>query len=379
MKILQLAPYFHPYKGGQEKYIYNLSKHLVKIGHEVHVVTADFPKSQECEVLDGIIIERHNCLIRPLRNPITPDFLKMENQLKKYDIVHTHNEHSFAAMVAAYFRTRINVPLVLTCHGRLEFGTVLNDELVKIYDFYIGRKIFEIADVICANSIMDRDYLSSFDPNLYKKIKLLSNAIDPDVLRNLEGICLQSEALFQHDSKIILFVGRLIKRKGIEWLIKAMDIIVNREKRNDALAILIGTGEDKSHFENLVMKYNLESHIALLGELSDQELIYFYKKSHIFVLPSLSEVCPTVILEAMYFGLPVVATKIPGIEDHFSSSALLIPPKDEIALAKALIHLLDNDILSEKMGFQGMKLVNERYTWDKISMLYDDIYKNLAK
>ena len=89
MRILQLVPYFPPYIGGQERYVYNLSKYLVRMDHEVHIITSNFPKSEEQEIMDGITIERHKCLARPFRNPITPTFLTLGKKIKKFDVVHT--------------------------------------------------------------------------------------------------------------------------------------------------------------------------------------------------------------------------------------------------------------------------------------------------
>jgi glycosyltransferase involved in cell wall biosynthesis len=70
MKILQVSPYFPPHIGGQERYIFNLSKYLVKWGHEVHVITSNFPKTKEYEEIEGITVERQKVIMRPLRNPL---------------------------------------------------------------------------------------------------------------------------------------------------------------------------------------------------------------------------------------------------------------------------------------------------------------------
>ncbi|MFX0138041.1 MAG: glycosyltransferase family 4 protein [Candidatus Hodarchaeota archaeon] len=380
MKILQLVPYFFPYQGGQERYIYNLSKYLVKRGHLVHIVTSNFPKSKEFEIKDGISIERYKCLIRPLRNPITPNFLTFSKKIKEYDIVHTHNEHSFAAMVTAYFRRKNDIPLVLTCHGQLKFGSYFGDLFERAYSKSVGLKIFDTVDVICVNSIMDKDYLLSLDQNLLNKIKVLSNAIDPEFFEILSSETIRDERvdIIKIKSKIILYVGRLIKRKGIEWLIKAINIIVNKHKINDIILILVGEGEDKNYFRKLIKRYRLNNYILFLNSIGNEELVHCYRNSSIFVLPSLSEVCPTVVLEAMYFGLPIVATEIPGIKDHFKNYALLVPPKNEIEIANAILKLFNDKELAERLSKIGEELIKQKYTWNNVAKKYEDVYQRMV-
>lgn len=385
MKILQIVPYFLPYHGGQERYIYNLSKYLVKLGHEVHIATSNYPDNGKDEIIDGITIKRYKCLARPLRNPITPGMLNLRKEIKKFDIVHTHNEHSFAAMVAAYLRKRTDVPLILTCHGQLIFGSKMADCFERAYNRIIGRVIFNIIDVLMVNSNMDKDYILSINPNISGKVRVLHNAIDPEYFENITNNASYSNSenkincITPSDSKTILFVGRLIKRKGVEWLIKAMNIIVNKLKRDDILCILVGEGEDYSYFEVLVKQFDLRDRVLFTDSISNEDLICMYRNADIFVLPSLSEVCPTVVLEAMYFGLPVVATDIPGVKDHFKDVALLAPPKNEDRLAEAIFKLLDDEKLREKLSEAGKELVKRKYTWDVVAREYEKVYIELLR
>jgi len=354
------------------------------MGHEVHVATSNYPDNGKDEIIDGITIKRYNCLARPLRNPLTPSMLLLGNEIKKFDIVHTHNEHSFAAMVAAYLRKRTDVPLILTCHGQLIFGSKTADYFERVYSRTVGREIFNIVDVIVVNSIMDKDYLMSINPNISEKIKVLHNAVDPEFFETTTTSVLYHDGedkikgAISH-SKTILFVGRLIKRKGIEWLIKAMNIIINELERNDVLCILVGEGEDYSYFRVLVDELNLGDYVLFTDSISNEDLIWMYRNADIFVLPSLSEVCPTVVLEAMYFGLPTVATDIPGVKDHFKGVALLVPPKNEDKLAEEIVKLLDAGELRGRLSKAGEKLVKSKYIWNVVVSEYEKIYGGIIE
>lgn len=371
MKILQLVPYYIPYRGGQELYIHNLSKYLVKTGIEVDVHTSNFPSNCNHEKIDGINIYRHKCIARPLRNPITPELLKLGKKIEQYDLIHTHNEHSFAALAATYYKSKYKIPLVITCHGQLTFGDYFKDIIEKYYTIFLGKKIFDLCDSIVVNSKDDKDYILSLNSSYDEKIQVLHNAIDPT---SFESVSPNSE-YSNPDSKIkILFVGRMIKRKGVEWLIKAIKLAIEEYQKKEIFCIFVGEGEDCNYFNYMVKTKNLDNFIHFAGNVSNDELITFYKTSDIFVLPSLSEVCPTVVLEAMYTGLPVITTDIPGIRDHFSEYAILVPPRDPESLAKGIIDLINNRELRDKLSNKGKKYIENKYTWDKVVKEYENIY-----
>ncbi len=377
MKILQLVPYFLPYNGGQERYVYNLSKHLIEMGHEVHVITSNYPKCRRYEIIDGITVKRYTCLFRPLRNPITPGLLTIEKKIKDYDVVHTHNEHSFAAMVAAYFRKKINIPLILTCHGQLRFGKDLADWFERFYSRTIGKKILRRADSIVALSPSDAKYISSFGVSR-DKIHILPNAIDIKTLSVKNNNNRDFVERYNLTKPIILFVGPVIRRKGIQYLLKAI-FTLWKEKHKEATFLIVGDGDYLEKAKSFVTKHKLEKFVRFTGRISQEELIQSYKVADIFVLPSLSEGLPTTILEAMYLGLPVIATDIPGVKDHFKDAAILIPPRDEKSLAEAIIKLINNPDLRKKLSRIGRELVVRKYTWKKVAKGYEKLYENLIK
>lgn len=381
MRILQFVPYFLPYPGGQERYVYNLSKYLVKMGHDVHVITSNFPKSKKFEKIDGISVERYNLIARPLRNPIVPRFLQVPKRFGEFDIVHIHNEHAFSSMIAAYAKRKRDFPLILTNHGQLKFGNYLADTVEAAYMKTLGKRVLELVDAIVVNSKSDKEFLSNVTPRISSKIYILHNAIDPEVLMKLSEEAeidknIEKKWVTAMGDVNILFVGRLIRRKGVEWLIRAMKIIRNSTNKK-IKCILVGEGEDKRYFETLVREYNLSNSVIFTGRVSDNELVWLYKNSDIFVLPSISEGLPTTILEAMYFKLPVVATDIPGNMDHFKNVAILVPTKDERALAKSILMLLEDENLINQLSKAGRELVEEKYTWDKVAKGYEEVYKDI--
>ena len=100
--------------------------------------------------------------------------------------------------------------------------------------------------------------------------------------------------------------------------------------------LIIGTGPELKSMQALVKKFNLEKYIFIKGKVTNLELMQYYKAASLFVLPSISEGMPTVILEAFYFNLPVIASDIPNIRNSVKDMAILVPPKNENKLAAAI-------------------------------------------
>jgi glycosyltransferase involved in cell wall biosynthesis len=281
-------------------------------------------------------------------------------------------------MVAAYLRKRTDVPLILTCHGQLISGSKTADYFERVYSRIIGRRIFKAADRIISLSSSDLNYISSFGVDS-KKISILPNAIDPEELFKMDSVSFEANnpknSFLQglNGKRIIMFVGPVIQRKGVKYLIKSIPKVLENTG-DDSVFVLVGGGEFLNQARQLTTEMQINDHVIFTGRLTEEELVETYRCADLFVLPSLSEGLPTSILEAMYFGVPVVATDIPGVKDHFNGVALLIPPKNEDRLAEAMVKLLDDGELRGRLSKAGEVLVKGRYTWDVVARGYEKIY-----
>lgn len=376
MKILQVCPYFYPYLAGQERYVLQLSKKLFKHGDHVEVFTTNHSNLPRFEVIENISVHRFNMISAPLNNPISIDFLNAFNKMKSFDVIHIHNEHSFVSFMTCVYNIVLKKPIVLTCHGQLKFGSSFKDLFEKLYSKTIGRFIFNSTTKIIALSKDDKNYIASFGID-DDKILILPNAIDVDYLEK----CVSNSEIYNElrskyaDKKLVLYVGRIIPRKGIEYLIKSIGIVA--QKYNDVLFILIGDGEYEQTAKQLCEDTGVSNHVLFLSALSDESLFSYYKSAQIFILPSLSEGLPTTILEAMYFNTPVISTNIPGIRNHFKDVALLVSPKNEYELAEKIIKLFDENELASTLSVNGKSYVFNNYTWDRVSESCLKIYNSI--
>jgi len=382
MKILEFTPYFIPYIGGQEKYVHNLCKYLVQSGHDITVITSNIPKGNKNEINNGIKIFRYLCLGTILRNPITPGFILLKSKIENNDIVHIHNEHSTSALFAAVFRLHTDVPLVITCHGQLKFGDSIKNFIEKIYSRLFGKMIFKISDIIIALSESDKKYIISLGIRS-EKIKVIPNAIDKyhyqlDQINDIEIHNFKNNYHLS-DKKIVLFVGQVIKRKGIEYLLKAIPIILKNYSNNKILFVIIGKGDMLIDAKKLCYSLGIENHVLFLSDVNNKDLEKFYLISDVFVLPSLSEGVPTVILEAMYFGVPVIASDIPGINDYFSETAILVPPGNEQEIADSILNIFTDKKDVKELSRKGKEFIDSKFSWDRIVQEYECIFKDLRE
>lgn len=177
---------------------------------------------------------------------------------------------------------------------------------------------------------------------------------------------------YDYDEKRILFVGTCYGRKGIEYLLKAASKLKEYKFHIDIVGNL---NDDEKYVESLyeiVCERQLSEKVTFYGRLQDGELREIYKKASIYVLPSLWEGFGIVLLEAMSFGLPIIATNIGAIPELITDNVngLLVPPKDEDSLARSIELLLNSDSLREKLGRNGLNYLSvhkEFNDWDLVS------------
>ena len=181
----------------------------------------------------------------------------------------------------------------------------------------------------------------------------------------------------------ILFVGRLIERKGVAHLIRALGAV---RRTVPARLMVVGDGPERATLERLAAASGVAAYVDFRGRVSDDELRRAYAGADAFVLPSVldqrqdTEGLGVVLLEAMNYGVPVVASNIGGITDivQHERTGLLVPPGDERALAEALTQLLGNPELSRSLGEGGARLLRDTFSWDRIVERWEQVYARVT-
>ena len=182
----------------------------------------------------------------------------------------------------------------------------------------------------------------------------------------------------------VLFVGRLVERKGVSHLVDAVSLL---RSGVDVRLVIVGDGPERARIEARVRERGLDGRVAVRGRVSEAELQAAYAAADVFVLPAVidrrgdTEGLGVVLLEAMNHRVPVIASAIGGITDIVEDgvSGLLVPPGDGTALAAALERLARAPDLSVSLGDAGYRRLHERFSWDAITRRWLEVYAAAAR
>jgi glycosyltransferase involved in cell wall biosynthesis len=178
----------------------------------------------------------------------------------------------------------------------------------------------------------------------------------------------------------ILFAGALIKRKGVDYLLKAVSKL--RKQGIKVKLEIIGDGPQKAYLEELSRLLHINDQVTFLGSMLHQELIRHYQKCDIVCFPSLSDPFPSVPLEGMSCGKPVIVTSVCGVTEyieHGKTGFIVPPPADVDSLFNAILTFIESEDLRKKIGLNARSLVESKFSWDKISEQYYEVYKTVVQ
>lgn len=370
--------------GGAEVVAYNLAFNMLRRGHELAVFTTAINSHNIIERYNNLDIYRYGSIIKIGTSRISPGLLYKP---LKYDvdIVHAHAGNPPAPITAVRYAGKRKKPLVVTYHGDppasyRQYGGIARTVSFHLYRKYILDRVLRQADVIISPSeyfIGQSQYLGKYRT----KTVVVPNGInlkDFDITSTKEEC--RHELGLSNDEHIILFVGSLSLYKGPHILVEAMPEII-RVVPNTRL-IFLGDGPLRGKLENETRKLGLFKYVSFEGFIRDtHKKALFYKSSDIFVLPSTQEQeCFGIVnLEAMASGIPIVASKVGGIPDlvRHEENGLLVPPNDPEALGKAIITMLENPELRNRMSEEAKKRIHN-YSWEKVAEETERIYLEVA-
>jgi len=295
MRIAQVCPRFYPDIGGVETHVYEISKRLAK-HFEVEVLTTDpSGKYPKVEVIDGFTVRRFRSIAPSNSYYFSFDLYRfLKRHSSDYDIIHAHNYHAFPALFAALTKNKNRLFFTPHYHGRGH--SCIRDLLHKPYKI-LGNTIFEKADAVICVSKFERDLiLRNFNVDT-SKLFVIPNGVNLDEFKNVDEIKKQKNK----DSKIILYVGRIERYKGIDYIVKAL-----RYLPETYILEIVGKGSYKPKIVKLAKKLGVINRIRFYQDLSRSELIEKYAKADVLVLLSKYEAYGLVVAEALACKTPCI-------------------------------------------------------------------------
>jgi glycosyltransferase involved in cell wall biosynthesis len=366
MKVAMLLSTPFPPEEGIGNYVQSLSNELLRQGHEVIIITRGGLRKQVLEYGNSVIYKLPFLMLYPFQVDVhkvfVSTFLKAFEK-KDLDLVHVHLPLTAVNSIQTPIVTTFHTPLY--SDSRLLHASDAQQFLIKI----LGLLSYRVEKSLVASSkrISAVSEGVAFDLARYYGLKRRDIA----VLGNAPSDLFVEAGRFfsaSKNEKRILYAGRLDKQKGILDLIESMKTVC--EKIPDAKLVMVGKGPALSAVARRVIELNLQKHVELAGFKSHKELLDIYSRSSIYVQPSsYSEGLPTSILEAMACKLAVVATSVRGVIDIVKQgeTGMLVPPKDPKSLATAIIDLLNAPDLVQKIGANGRRVVENKFTWKKVA------------
>jgi glycosyltransferase involved in cell wall biosynthesis len=384
MKICLVNALFYPFSGGIEKHMHELSRELVKQGVDVTVVTARIEGTAAYEEMDGVKVHRVPCIslkvpgLYPpplIISPLFPFYLRRLDRDNSFDIIHLQNRFFVDFDTAAIYAKLKHKPFMMTIHNARPVGISLPITVFgSAYDWLIGRWPFALADRIIAVSEWVKYDIAKYHID-ERKIVPVHNGINVSEFRPSGESNVRRQ--YGIEGPMLLFVGRMITQKGIPYLIDAMPAVL--EKHPDAKLLLVGRGNALENLKKKVKAAGLERSVLFSGYMTEEMLKEAYGTCDMFVLPSVWEVLPIAVLEAMSSSKPVVCTSAGGdaelVEDGLNG--FVVPMRDPKALAEKINELLDDPVKRARMGMASRKRAEEEFDWKLIAARTKKVYEDV--
>ena len=391
MNILLISHFFPPHRGGVETASYNTMKILAKLGHNVIVLTSkDREIKSKIEKINGSIIYRFKSYYPPEIKGLTQSsnlgimlkaIMKLPKIIKKHNIHLIHAEGRFfpISFITAILNNIIfKRPIMVTAQGRLRGG--ITKFIERTFDKTITRYIYQKSNkIICVSSSLMYYFLKERISK--EKLILIPNGVDTNLfVKNESSNILDKYIENKKECKKILFVGRLDKQKGIEYLIKAIPSVVKEYKKTHFF--ILGNGNLEKKLKNYVKKLEVQSFVTFIDMVPLEKMPEYYSAADIFCLPSIHEGFPLSIAEALSIGLVIVASNIEGIPDaiYEGKHGFLVEPGNIRQLSEKILIALNLTAQEIKIiSKENVKLAKTKYSWEIIVKKILDVYKSCLK
>ena len=380
----------HLYFGGVERRIVETAKRLV---NEVDTTVYSGTKRgfSKTTVIDGITFVP--CFstdkLYPLDNWVFNRSLSEMFDAIKADVYEAHTVSGYGFLKVLKKR-KVGKPFIQTVHGVLADEHIQSSKTVspslrmKLSNVFM-RHLAGIEKEAATEStliVTVSRYSAQKIVQLYgvdkKKIRVVPNGVDPQRFKPTDN-CEKIRDVIGGDSEhVILFVGNLIPRKGLYLLIQAAKQIIKENKKTKF--VVVGDGPLKSHLISYSREQGVADKFVFLGYVPEEMLHRLYNCADIFASPSIQEGQGITLLEAQATAKPVVAFNVTAINEVVKNkeTGLLVKP-DNHELANAILTLLSNESLREKLGSSGREFVSQNFSWDICAKNMFQVYSEASE
>jgi len=379
-------------------YTYNISQALTGFGHEIHVITRRERTHERRPCDRGVHIHEVPWTYAPIlfstsfgKNAVAK-LLAIGND---FDVVSLQCPY---VSVAENHLSKINSPIVPVMHGTwkgerhgisrdrallrspADLAMLLTSRFLEKYEKLAMEKAAAVITIsqFCVDELMTYGVPQ---PTLSPKLRVVPNGVNTTIVRPAEcdgtREVLRDKYGIGRTDKMVLFVGRLVSRKGVDILIDAVAHCATLGGNFRFKLVIVGTGPLEGALRNQVSRKGVNELIIFTQSLNSEQLLHHYRSSDLFVLPSYYEGFGIVLLEAMASGLPVIATNVSAIPEVVieGETGYLVKPGDPVALCHAIMQILENDDIGLEMGRVARALAVANYDWESVARKTEAIFE----
>ncbi|MCW3979870.1 MAG: glycosyltransferase family 4 protein [Candidatus Bathyarchaeota archaeon] len=384
MRICLLSWEFPPrIVGGIARHVFGLAKALAKDGNEVGVVTLDFPGVPIREEIEGFKVYRSKTEVgHP--NFLTWAFLFnhfLEKDLANahkdldFDIIHIHDW--LVAPAGIGFKSFLAKPLVCTMHSTEHGRSGLHSPDSHMIDGMEWWACYEANRIIVTSNSMKGEVCGHFDL-LGEKVDVIANGIELEKYSvDVDRWAVRRRFGVGDHEKLVLFVGRLVPQKGIEYLIRAVPRISRRFP--EAKFLIVGEGWMRSHLEWLADQSGERWRINFTGFIPDQDLTALTKSADVMVVPSVYEPFGIVALEGMAAGIPVVASQVGGLAEviEHDRTGVYIHSRNPESIGWGVDRVLSDPGYRDWLVKNANETVRTKFSWEAVAKHTTEVYKRV--
>jgi phosphoheptose isomerase len=386
--------------GGQNVYVAQTALHLADMGHQVDVFTRkdnpDLPEIYEWEKGIRVIhvpagpetyVRKEGLL------PYMSDFAGymqefILNQTEPYHLIHAH--FWMSGLVAKELKAALNIPFVITFHalGRVRRKYQGQSDGFPDERFEIEEQIVDAADRIIAECPQDQEDLIDLYCANPDKIVIVPCGFDSDEVTPIDKREARKYLGLPEDEKLVLQLGRMVPRKGVDTVVRAMGRLIYSYEIPARLLVVGGDSDipDKKitpelgRLEEIARDEEVLDYVTFTGRRSRSILRYYYSAADVFVSTPWYEPFGITPVEAMAAGTPVIGSNVGGIKYTVANgeTGFLIEPNDPDALADRLAYLFRNPQVIEQFSRNAIERANNLFTWERVSRTLANVYQQVS-
>ncbi len=353
MKIVDVNPFFYPFRGGIEHRMHDTSRLLAAEGHDVTVLTGRLPDTSEEETTaEGYRIVRLRSTLINIYNPPFISSKDVLETLKSLDPDIVNYNYRWAPSYNKDLK-RYDGKKVFTFHNMWGEGIGMQAKMSEANDKRFTSCLNTFGHVIAVSDYVRND--------------LIRRGYSPEYVTAIPTGLSKYPEVGKGDGDHILSLGRLVRTKGLDHLVEAM-------KDVDHKLIICGRGPDEERLAKRIKQLGLEEKIVMKGWVSEEEKEDLMGSCRFFVMPSLFESLGLAAIEIMAHGRPIIHTDVNGLPETVRDGGISVPPGDPAALSAAINMLLDDPKYVEELGKNALTQA-QKYRWDGLIPKIEAVYE----